>query len=304
MFKQNKFESSPADCMQSDTVDKARQDQSTHRSSKAQQIMPDDLNAKYDWEVTNAFIERIVQELTMGCSLSFAIPKTRIPQIVEKVAKWWFRKAEVAVEERWYIVRNVDLTGTLNKILKLPEQIVSISDVRMLENDHTLSMKQAKFSLERLLASSSSFYTMTTGTYNYVGPNMLPRTGASEEFFMGLMEIGQLEAILYKSVMFDFNQASHKFTVLGDTQGSDIVLKCFVRVSLHDLFNDERFLNHCVGQCMKELSFILGTFSFKMPGNVSINFSEYARLGDELVQDAKQEVENDTAGDMFAVLTN
>lgn len=275
-------------------------------STSEQKTEVEDLNAKYDWDVTNRFIERVVQELTFGCSLSFSIPKTRIPQIVERVAKWWFRKAEAAVEERWYVVRNCDLQTSPNRTIKLPPNIVSIQDCQMLNSEYKVNMRRATYVLERLLSNSINFYGSSPGSpsINYAGPASSTAPGLATDYFMSMFEVGQLEAILKRTVSFSFNPNTHKFVILGDNENSDIVLLTFCRVPLHALFEDERFLKHVVGECMQELQFILGAFSFKLPGNVQLNYDMYRQRGQDWVNDAKQEVLDDTAGDCFIVMTN
>lgn len=277
-------------------------------STEQQRAASEDLNAQYDWTVTNRFIERIVQEVTFGCSLSFTLPKTRIPQIVERVAKWWFRHAEAAVEERWYLIRNVDLQKSANKTLKLPPQIVSIQSCELLNSEYKVSMRRATFTLERLLANTINFFGSTTSgsniSINYAGPSAGIAPGLANDYFMQLFEVGQLESILKRTVTFSFNPNTHKFVVLGDNEESDIVMLTFTRVPLYALFEDERFMKHVAGECMKELRFVLGSFGFKLPGGVSIDYQMYQQRGQEWVDEAKQEVLDDTAGDCFIVLTN
>lgn len=277
-------------------------------SNECQRTEPEDLNSSYDWTVSNQFIDRVVQELTFDCSLSFTIPKTRIPQIVERVAKWWFRHAEAAVEERWYLVRNCDLQKTPNRTLKLPTQIVSIQSCEMLNSEYKVSMRRATFTLERLLANTINFFGSTTSgsniSINYAGPSAGIAPGLANDYFMQLFEVGQLESILKRTVTFSFNPNTHKFVVLGDNEDSDIVLLTFTRVPLYALFEDERFLKHVVGECMKELKFILSAFGFKLPGGVQLNYQDYQSRGQEWIDEAKQEVLDDTAGDCFIVLTN
>lgn len=262
------------------------------------------LNEDYDWSLTDCFITRIVEEVTLGCQLPFSVPKTRIPQIVEKVAKYWFTHCEYASEERWFVIRNQDLVGRQNKRVKLPSQILSIADLQMLNSSSTISMRKASFLLERLLTNSINFYTSVTNnvSFNYAGPNGAQSTNYTEDLFVSMFEIDTLNTILKRTVTFSFNPMTHVLNVLGDNEGCDLVLLTFTRVPLHQLFNDQEFLNHVVGECMVELQFILSTFDFQMPGGIRINYNNYQSRGKELIDDAKKYIEDNQAGDVFAII--
>lgn len=263
------------------------------------------LNKDYDWQLTDCFISRIAEEITLGCQLPFSVPKTRIPQIVEKVAKYWFTHCDYASEERWFVIRNQDLVGRQNKRIKLPSQIISISDLQMLNANSTISLRKANFLLERMLTNSVSFYTSFTNnvSFNYSGPTGIQSTNYSEDLFTGLYETETLNAILKRTVTYSFNPMTQILNILGDNEGCDLVLLTFTRVPLHALFNDQEFLNHVVGECMVELQFILSTFDFQMPGGVRINYGNYQTRGKELIDDAKRYIEDNQSGDVFEILT-
>jgi hypothetical protein len=274
-----------------------------HTSNSNNVKVEKDLNAEYDWRTTDEFIQRIVSEITINQSLAFTLPKTRIPQIVERVAKYWFRRAEIATEERWYIIRNQDISGNLNRTIKLPKQIISVADVRLTENAYS-AFAPANFRIERLLANSVSFYTVDTGQFNYAGPVMSTGLSSTAEYFMGLMEIKQLESLLFDDVRFDHNPLSGTLTILGDSKGCDLILLTYTRIKLQDLFNDDRFLMHCVGECMSNISFILSALEFKMPGGVTINKQQWSSEGKAMIAEVKESLANDVGGDIFYVLGN
>lgn len=263
------------------------------------------INDDYDWQLTDCFISRIAEEVTLGCQLPFSVPKTRIPQIVERVAKYWFAHCDYASEERWFVIRNQDLVGRQNKRIKLPSQIISISDLQLLNSSSEISLRKANFLLERLLTNSVSFYTSFTNnvSFNYAGPTGIQSTDYTNDVFAGMYEIGTLNSILKRTVTFSFNPMTHVLNVLGDNEGCDLVLLTFTRVPLYSLFNDAEFLNHVVGECMIELQFILSSFDFQMPGGVRINYGNYQSRGNELVQAAKQYIEDNQSGDVFIIDT-
>ena len=274
-------------------------------TSDANKPTQEQLNADYDWTVTDNFITRICQEVTMGCNLPFMLPKTRVPQIVEKIAKYWFTHCEYASEERWFVVRNKDLQGRQNKRVRLPDQILSISDLQILNASSTVSLRKANFLLERLLTSSINFYTSFTNnvSFNYAGPTGIQSTNYSDDLFTSMMEVGTLETILKRTVTFSFNPLTHILNILGDNEGQDMVLLTFTRVPIYSLFEDVEFLNHCVGQTMIELNFVLSTFDFQMPGGVRINASQYQNHGRDLVEAAKKYIEDNQSGDIMMILT-
>lgn len=274
----------------------------TNETNKAE---VENLNTAYDYSVDIRFIERIVQEVSKGCALPFSIPKTRIPQIIQTCAEWFFSHSESALEERWFVVRDIDISdGGANKIIKLPPQIWAVSDCQLLESQHKLSMRRANFYLERLLANSINFYSEANGvSFNYAGPAGSNNASIADDLWVTMFEIGTYESILQRTINYNFNRFSHKLIILGDNEHSDLVLMCWVRVPLHSLYEDLRFLRYCVGECMIELSDILGMYDFKLPGNVRINYDKLESRGRAMQQKVEQELTEDTAGDVFITLT-
>lgn len=264
----------------------------------------ENINSKYDYSVDLRFIERLVQEVTRGCALPFAIPKTRMPQIIETCAEWFFEHSESALEERWFVVRDIDMTDGANKIAQLPPQIWAVSDVQLLESQHKLSMRRANFYLERLLSNSINFYSEANGvSFNYAGPAGSQNASIADDLWVTMYEIGTYESILQRTITYNFNRFSHKLNILGDNEGSDLVLMCWVRVPLQSLYEDRRFLRYCTGQCMQELADIIGTYDFKLPGNVRINFDRLASKGQTMQQQVEKELEAEQSGDVFIALT-
>jgi len=87
--------------------------------------------------------------------------------------------------------------------------------------------------------------------------------------------------------------------LLGDLGYSDLLINCWRRCDIQDLYNNYYFFRFVVCLAKRALSVIYGTFEFKLPGGVTINYSDLSSAANDELDEIKEWVNNQHAADYF-----
>jgi hypothetical protein len=250
-------------------------------------------------EIDAAFISRVQAEVTQSCALPFAVPIERIPAFILQAAQWFWVHVDQAVEERMYVIKNRDICrgNQLNKIVKLPPQIQAVFGCHRIQEDLKYGT-MGDFSLERMMMSSYSMF----GGAGIIGGGMglTDGTGYSlSDVVISLYEVDTFNQVLNPPLTYNYNEYSNKLVILGDLGYSDVVIQCFKRVRIQELYNSYYFFRLVVCFVKRALSTIYGSFEFKLPGGVSINYSMHADEARDEYEEIKEWAENNRAVSYF-----
>lgn len=241
-----------------------------------------------------AFLTQIQAEVTQSCALPFAIPLDRVIFAIQQCAKWWWENYDFASEERYYMIPNKEICrgNQFNKLIKLPPQILSVYGVYKVQQNLKYGA-MGDFSLERMMLSTYSLM----GGAGMVGGGSLPGTygGAGynlTDVITAMYEVDTFNQTLNPPLTFDYNPYSNKLVLLGDLGHSDILICCWVRLKIQDLYKIYYFLRHVVAYCKRSLSIIYGMYEFKLPGGVTINYSKFSEDADREIDEIKEWVES------------
>ena len=238
------------------------------------------------------FISRVQAEVTQSCALPFAVPVERIPDYIVQAAGWFWANVDQAVEERMYRINNDEICrgNNLNKIIQLPPQIISVLGCHKLL-DHMNLGPLGDFSVERMLLNS---YSVGGGMGTAVVPGWrLMDTVAT------MFEVDTFNQNFNPPITYNFNEFSSKLVLLGNLGRNDLIIHCFVRCRIQDLYNSYYFFRLCVCFLKRALSTIYGTYEFKLPGGVTINYSNFSDQADNEIDQIKEWAENNRATDYF-----
>ena len=253
----------------------------------------------FEDELDAMFIKRVQAEVTQSCALPMALPAERIPEKIIQAFGWFIENVDMAVEQRNYLIRNRDICkgNGLNKIIQLPAQISAVYGVHRLQEDLRYGT-MGDFSLERMMMSSYSMF----GGAGIVGGGMglTGGTGYSlPDVMVSLYEVDTFNQFLNPPVSYAFNPYSSKLNILGDLGHSDLIIECFKRCRIQDLYNSHYFFRLVVCYCKQSLSTIYGTFEFKLPGGVTINYDMHKSDASEEIEEIKEWAEKNRACDYF-----
>ena len=258
--------------------------------------------ASWEDEVDMQFMQSVIANVTQSCVLPNPVPLDRIPAIILNSARWFWQNDDAAVEQRFYFIPQSELCkgNTFNKIIQLPEQIMAVQGCY--RSSETMYGNLGDFSIERMMMSSYA----TFGGLGSIGGGLGAfnsidgATGFKlSDVVVGMYEIDTFKQTLEPTLSYNFNEYSKKLVILGDSKGSNIVIDCWKRVRIQDLYNNYYFFRWCVCQVKKSLAQIFGTFSFKYPGGVEINFSMYSDDANDELESIKEWVSQNHAADYF-----
>ena len=253
---------------------------------------------QFEDEIDHQFILRVQNEVTQSCALPFAVPIERIPEFIIQSAQYFWQNCDLCAEERYYMIKNADICkgNKLNKIAQLPQQVLGVHGVYKMQSNLKYGA-MGDFSIERMMMSS---YSMFGGAGTVGGGFGINGLGYNlSDVITSMYEVDTFNQTLNAPLTYNYNQYSSKLVLLGDLGYSDILIACMVRCRIQDLYNNYYFFRHVVALCKKALSTIYGTYGFKLPGGVTLNYSNFSDAADKDLEDIKEWIENNRAADYF-----
>lgn len=245
---------------------------------------------KWENEVDFQFIQRVQAEVTQSCALPFALPVDRVPSFIIQAAEWFWLNSDWCSEERMYVIKNADICkGGMNKIVTLPNKIIGVHGIYRTTSQLYYG-EMGDFSIERMLMTSYSQF----GGVGTIGGGL---TGGQPGYNLtdvitAMYEIDTFNQYLNSPLTYDYNIFSHKLVILGDLKWQDILIDCYVRCKIQDLYNNYYFFRFVVCLAKQALSTIYGSFEFKMPGGVQINYSNFNDAAEKELDEIKEWVNN------------
>ena len=259
--------------------------------------------AKFSWEdqIDLEFIQRVQAEVTQSCALPFAVPVERIPEYIRQAAQWFWLHDDYSVEERMYVIRNKEFCrgNAFNKIVQLPPQIMSVHGCYKAQDDMRYGA-MGDFSLERMMMSSYSMF----GGVGSIGGGVTGASGARgfvgyslTDVVTALYEIDTFRQVLNAPLTYNYNMYTNKLVILGNMGTSDICISCMKRCRIQDLYNNYYFFRLVVCFVKRALSTIYGTFEFRLPGGVQINYSAFKDDADAEIDQIKEWCDENRSAD-------
>lgn len=256
-------------------------------------------------EIDIKFMQRVQNEVTQSCALPFALPLERIPEFILQAAQKFWTDCDFCVEERCYLVKNSDICkgNNINKIVTLPPQILGVHGVFKLQQGLKYGA-MGDFSLERMMLSTYSMF----GGAGTVGEGFTTGAGGQgynlTDVMMSMYEVDTFNQNLNPPLSYSFNTFSSKLVLLGELGHSDVLINCMIRCKIQDLYNSYYFFRFVVCLAKKALSTIYGMFEFKLPGGVTINYSNLADQADSEIDKIEEWIQNNRACDYFFMPNN
>lgn len=237
------------------------------------------------------FISLVQQELSVACALPFTVPLPEIQRIIKFSAEWFYKKYEDAVEERYVIIpRTAFSTPEFKKsrTVQLPDCVFSVFGLKKLREDfgRTYSFDgTGDFGIERLFLSDS--VSIGQGTENMM------------YYVLNLSWLDLSSHIINHTISYNYNRSSHKLFFGGETPNRDCVAQAYLKLPFEYLMKDEVFYRYVVAKCKVQLSRILGTFNFNLPGNIQINYDLIRSEGQDEITKIEEEIKADEGMDFF-----
>jgi hypothetical protein len=105
--------------------------------------------------------------------------------------------------------------------------------------------------------------------------------------------------VLQAQIGYTYNRLTHEFRFTGQLPDNDVIFQVFTTIPDCDLFQDEAFIRYCIAKAKIQLSRILGTFNFNLPGNITINYDLVMNEGQTELEEVVEEIKGDEGVDYF-----
>ena len=248
-------------------------------------------------QIDYQFIQRIIQELTQSCALPLPIPAASIPPLILQAAQYFWENYDFAVEERYWCIKNIDFQKCgPNNTIKLPQQIISVFGVYKTTDTFNYGV-MGDFSLERMILNNSALASGAGGTLSDVfgsgtGYNLTDVTGA-------LYEVATYKAMFDSPLTYNYNPYSNQLVVLGALGHSDLILQVYQRCRIQDLYKLYYFFRYCVCLGLRSMATIMGSFEFKLPGGITINYQRFHDMASEEMDKIDEWINKQHSADYF-----
>lgn len=251
-------------------------------------------------QIDYQFIQRIIQELTQSCALNVPIPASAIPNLILQAAQFFWENDDQSIEERYYCLpyRNIMKCGP-NRIVKLPPQIISVFGVYKLTDNFNYGV-MGDFSLERMILNNSAL----AGGAGGLGGSLTDVFGSGlgynlKDVMAALYEVDTYKYMFDAPITYNFNQFSHELVILGDMGHSDLLLQVFKRLKIQDLYKSYYFFRYCVCLGLRSMATIMGTYEFKLPGGITLNYSVWRDQAEQEMQSIYEWMMSNHSPDYF-----
>jgi hypothetical protein len=256
-----------------------------------------DFLSKLEDQTDYMFIQRVIQEVTQSCALPLPLPASAIPPLILQAAEWFWENYDFAAEDRFYCVPNAKFAACgPNKTVLLPKRIIGVTGVYKTSDVFNYGV-MGDFSLERMVLNNSALASGAGGSLSDVfgsgtGYNLTDISGA-------LYEVSTYKAMFEAPLTNSYNPYSHILAILGDLGHSDLILQVRLRVKIQELYAVYYFFRMCVCFAMRGLATIVGTFDYKMPGGIGINYQRFHDMATSEIKDIEDWVSKQRSPSYF-----
>lgn len=241
-----------------------------------------------------ALIEDVQRELTWAGALPYTMPVAEIDREIDIAAKYFYDNWRYSTEPRYLMIpRDIflaDLFTKNNRQIVLPDCVQFVHDMVKANSGGSLFGTIDPDFGDQKFIGSEIFLTP------FIGESLMYRTIMLS--FLDLTKAFSLDTIAY-----DYNNRTHKLTVLGATPKLDAVLKCAVKIPTENLYDDEMFQRYVRAKAKMRFVQFITAFGFQLPGGVTINYTLMTQTAqaewDQVKEQMSGEEGSSAAGFMF-----
>jgi len=264
----------------------------------------------------DALVKEINDELSIGCQIPFTVPKRALVRMINRAKDYFYKMYEDSVEEMYLglpagtfaknsfkkgigtredELKSTDLLNTRG-IIKMPDRVFSVNNV----------FEIGGFAGEDGGMVGTSFNggdtDFTIDKFIFSNQGQMGGGLASENLMYYTLNrklIDNARQMLQAQISFTYNRLTHNFRFQGELPENSVVFQVYTKVPDCALFTDELFLRYVIAQAKIQLSRIQGTFTYNLPGSITINYDMLKDEGQEELTEIKETLKEDDSPDYF-----
>ncbi len=273
-----------------------------------------DCNSPESQACLDALIKEINDDLTIGCQLPFTVPKKELARIIDRAKNYFYKIYEDSVEEMYIALpasawskqtfrKGIDdesdtlSANNINStrgIVPMPSTVYSVNNVfewRGFSGEdggwqsNYFSAGDVDFSIQKFIYSDT--YGPGLGSENLMA------------YVINSSFLDMTRQVLLPQISYSYNRLTKKFRFQGELPKHACIFQVYNTIPDCALFQDEIFVRYCIAKAKVQLARILGTFSFNLPGNITINFDLISSEGKDELADIIEEIKGDEGVDWF-----
>lgn len=243
--------------------------------------------------VRDQLIELIQKFITASGSLPTSIGIPEIERVISDAERYFYQNYVYAVETKHYVIplssfESVNFKVTDNRQIKLPDCVVSVSEVKEIKGNNTIGILDRDITENRIIASEL-----------YLSPF------SSDDLVYRTIQYSYYDLVKAYSlnyIQFDFNYNTHNITILGRDPRYDVCLKVMTKIPQQNLYDDPLFIDYVKGQSLLSMAHVYSMFTFQMPGGVTLNVGNMESRGQKMIDDVLQRMDGDNTADYFIMI--
>lgn len=276
-------------------------------------------NDPEDAACLDELIKLINDDLTIACQIPFTVPKKELNNIIQRAKKYFYKIYEDSVEQMYIalpagalqvpafkqgvpygtgqdkqVITNKANIDNPRGIVKMPSRVYSVNDVFEIGGfsgedggfgSMSFNADDVDFSIDKFIYDD--VYGAGIGSENLM------------YYVVNSLFMDNARQVLLPQISYTFNRLTKKFRFQGELPKGAVIFEIFSTISDCALFEDEAFQRYVIGMAKIQLSRILGTFTFNLPGNITINYDMISSEGREEVDRVVEEIKGDEGVDYF-----
>nr|QPI16299.1 MAG: hypothetical protein NIOZUU157_00187 [Virus NIOZ-UU157] len=276
-------------------------------------------NDPEDAACLDELIKLINDDLTIACQIPFTVPKNELANIIQRAKKYFYKIYEDSVEQMYIalpagalqvpafkqgvpygtgqdkqVITNKANIDNPRGIVKMPSRVYSVNDVFEIGGfsgedggfgSMSFNADDVDFSIDKFIYDD--VYGAGIGSENLM------------YYVVNSLFMDNARQVLLPQISYTFNRLTKKFRFQGELPKGAVIFEIFSTISDCALFEDEAFQRYVIGMAKIQLSRILGTFTFNLPGNITINYDMISSEGREEVDRVVEEIKGDEGVDYF-----
>jgi hypothetical protein len=267
-----------------------------------------------DIECLDALIQEINEELSIACQIPFTVPKKELARIIDRAKDYFYKIYEDSVEETYIALpastwqtydfnRGImDSNTTLNNdninsnrgVVPMPSRVYSVVNAFEISGfggedggfgSRSFSAGDPDLSIDKFIFSSQ--FGAGIGAENLM------------YYVINSKYVDNARQVLQAQISYSYNRLTNKFRFLGELPTHSVIFQIYAKIPDCALFQDEAFIRYCTAKAKIQLSRILGTFNYNLPGNITINYDMIREEGTSEIEKIEEQIKGDEGVDYF-----